>query len=75
VATTEPKRVTVEFWVQTLVQQNFLAAEFRNKLLEYIGCDDHVEKQHRDGKGPWCNNCGWSLGRPATSPFRGKVIE
>lgn len=28
-------------------------------------CDDHREHQHRDGKPPWCNRCGWNRGRPA----------
>lgn len=31
-------------------------------------CPDHVEVQHRDGKPPWCNRCGWQhrvSGRPA----------
>lgn len=31
-------------------------------------CDRHSEVQHRDGKPPWCNACGWhrgSLGSPA----------
>jgi hypothetical protein len=31
-------------------------------------CPDHVERQHRDGKPPWCNRCGWTraLSAPAT---------
>lgn len=28
-------------------------------------CDRHIETQHRDGKPPWCNACGWNRGRPA----------
>lgn len=28
-------------------------------------CENHKEIQHRDGKPPWCNACGWSHGRPA----------
>ena len=23
-------------------------------------CEDHREVQHRDGRGPWCDTCGWS---------------
>lgn len=31
-------------------------------------CDNHNEFQHRDGKPPWCNTCGWSHAKyiPAT---------
>lgn len=28
-------------------------------------CEDHRERQHRDGKPPWCPHCGWNRGRPA----------
>lgn len=31
-------------------------------------CPDHVERQHRDRKPPWCDRCGWQhavSGRPA----------
>lgn len=33
-------------------------------------CPDHLEVQHRDGKPPWCETCGWNRGRPATPPTR-----
>jgi hypothetical protein len=66
---------TIDFWAQTLISQQNLTDEFRAKLLKEIGCENHKEVQHRDAKPPWCNSCGWSVGRPATSPFRGKVIE
>jgi len=32
-------------------------------------CPTHHEVQHRDGRSPWCNSCGWTWGRPA-SPAR-----
>lgn len=25
-------------------------------------CPNHKEVQHRDGKPPWCNRCGWNRG-------------
>lgn len=28
-------------------------------------CPDHVERQHRDMKPPWCPHCGWTRGREA----------
>lgn len=28
-------------------------------------CDNHFEKQHRDGRKPWCTSCGWYRGRIA----------
>jgi len=31
-------------------------------------CDAHREVQHRDRRPPWCDNCGWSHGRPAVPP-------
>jgi hypothetical protein len=36
-------------------------------------CDNHVEKQHRDRKGPWCANCGWGYGK-IIPPFKGKQV-
>lgn len=32
----------------------------------YPPCREHREVQHRDGKPPWCHQCGWHRGRPAT---------
>jgi hypothetical protein len=31
-------------------------------------CEGHHEVQHRDGKLPWCNRCGWTRGRTALPP-------
>jgi hypothetical protein len=31
-------------------------------------CREHREVQHRDGKPPWCNACGWSHGQHAVGP-------
>lgn len=43
--------------------------ELDRKLSEPVSgappCADHVERQHRDMKPPWCNRCGWTRGRDA----------
>jgi hypothetical protein len=28
----------------------------------YPECEGHNEVQHRDGKPPWCDYCGWNRG-------------
>lgn len=33
-------------------------------------CAAHREVQHRDGKPPWCDTCGWNHGRPAIPAAR-----
>lgn len=33
-------------------------------------CEDHRERQHRDGKAPWCPHCGWNRGTPAVAAQR-----
>lgn len=33
-------------------------------------CSSHKEVQHRDGRRPWCNACGWNRGGPALHPQR-----
>lgn len=33
-------------------------------------CPNHKEVQHRDGKPPWCNRCGWNRGRPGVDPIK-----
>lgn len=38
----------------------------------YPACRDHHEVQHRDGKPPWCEACGWNRGRPAVPPVQVK---
>ena len=38
-------------------------------------CDSHKEVQHRDGKPPWCNNCGWRHAKPATPAVQVKVFD
>jgi hypothetical protein len=38
-------------------------------------CSNHSESQHRDGKPPWCNACGWGWGRPATPPFQARLVS
>ena len=36
-------------------------------------CPNHREVQHRDGKPPWCPDCGWNRGRPAVPARQIKV--
>lgn len=51
--------------------ENYLAFRRENKksfTLDDVNppmCSNHVEVQHRDRLPPWCNNCGWSHGKPA----------
>lgn len=33
-------------------------------------CPNHKEVQHRDGKPPWCNRCGWNRGSEAVDPIK-----
>lgn len=33
-------------------------------------CENHVERQHRDGMPPWCDACGWNRGTPSLKPIR-----
>ena len=36
----------------------------------YPDCENHTEVQHRDGKPPWCDYCGWNHGVPAVDPAK-----
>lgn len=48
---------------------NSLADALRDGLARPMSgapmCPDHVERQHRDMKPPWCPRCGWTRGREA----------
>lgn len=37
--------------------------------------EGHLPTQHRDGKPPWCNACGWSSPIPAASAVQYKEIN
>lgn len=43
-------------------------SEAEVKAPSYPECPAHREFQHRDGKPPWCPDCGWNRGRPAVPP-------
>jgi hypothetical protein len=41
--------------------------------VSYPECGNHVAVQHRDGKPPWCDSCGWNRGQAAVPPRQWKA--
>lgn len=51
-----------------------LAALDAAAAVDWPDCPNHREFQHRDGKPPWCPDCGWNRGRPAIPPRQVKHV-
>lgn len=51
-------------------ERKVLAEQGSRERPPYPPCAGHKEVQHRDGKPPWCDACGWNRGHPAVPPVR-----